>query len=82
MLKRCNRCYAYQPCYCRHRISIAWGPWHFGDFRKIFLPNIDEDQKKVSPCWAGHLAAIVPYYGKSGPNYCITVIKSLDEGLK
>ena len=30
------------------RIYIALGPWHFGDFRKIFLPNI-EDKKKVSP---------------------------------
>ena len=32
------------------RIYIALGPWHFGDFRKIFLPNnIGEDEKKVSP---------------------------------
>ena len=22
------------------------GPWHFKDFRNIFLPNIGEDQKK------------------------------------
>ena len=27
------------------RIYIALGPWHFGDFRNIFLPNIGEDQK-------------------------------------
>ena len=31
------------------RTYIALGPWHFGDFRKIFLPNIGEDKKKVSP---------------------------------
>ena len=24
----------------------AIGPWHFGDFRSIFLGNIGEDQKK------------------------------------
>ena len=28
------------------RIYIALGPWHFGDFRKFFLPNIGEDKKK------------------------------------
>ena len=28
------------------RIYFGLGPWHFGDFRKIFLPNIGEDQKK------------------------------------
>ena len=27
-------------------ISIALGPWHFGDFRNIFLPNVGEDHKK------------------------------------
>ena len=28
------------------RISIALGPWHFEDFRNIFLPNVGEDHKK------------------------------------
>ena len=28
------------------RIYFALGPWHFGDFRNIFLPNIGEDQEK------------------------------------
>ena len=28
------------------RIHFALGPWRFGDFRNIFLPNISEDQKK------------------------------------
>ena len=28
------------------RIYFALGPWHFGDFRNIFLLNITEDQKK------------------------------------
>ena len=27
-------------------IYIALGPWRFGDFVNIFLPNIGEDQKK------------------------------------
>ena len=35
------------------RIYIALGPWHFGDFRNIFLPNIGEDQKKVLGFEAG-----------------------------
>ena len=28
------------------RIYFALGPWHFGDFCNISLPNIGEDQKK------------------------------------
>ena len=28
------------------RIYFALGPWHFGNFRNIFLPNVGEDQKK------------------------------------
>ena len=28
------------------RICIALGPWYFGDFRNIFLPNVGEDPKK------------------------------------
>ena len=31
------------------RIYIALGPWHFGDFRKIFLPNVGEEKEKVLP---------------------------------
>ena len=49
------------------RIYIALGPWHYGDFRNIFLPNIDEDQKKFYNLSAGPLAGAAPYYGKSGP---------------
>ena len=30
------------------RIYIALGPWHFGDFRNIFLPNIGEDKKNLA----------------------------------
>ena len=33
------------------RIYIAWGPWLFGDFCNIFLPNIGEDQKKNFTIW-------------------------------
>ena len=28
------------------RINFALGPWHFGDFCYIFLPNVGEDHKK------------------------------------
>ena len=27
-------------------VDIAREPWHFGNFRKILLPNIGEDQTK------------------------------------
>ena len=38
------------------RIYIALGPWHFGDFCNIFLPNIEEDQRKSYDLSAGPLA--------------------------
>ena len=38
------------------RIYIARGPWYFGDFCNIFLPNIDEDQKKVLKSESGAMA--------------------------
>ena len=48
------------------RIYITLGPWHFGDFRNIFLPNVDEDHKKSQDLSAGPLADTAPYYGKFG----------------
>ena len=30
----------------RARFTLSGAPRHFGDFRKIFLPNIGEGQKK------------------------------------
>ena len=38
------------------RIYIARGPWYFGDFRSIFLPNIGEDLEKFVPSERGDLA--------------------------
>ena len=38
------------------RIYITLGPWHFGKFRNIFLPNIVEDQKKSYDFSSGPLA--------------------------
>ena len=64
------------------RIYIAFGPWHFGDFRNIFLPNIGEDQKKSYDFSSGPLAGTALYYGKSGPDLCITFIERLDVGLR
>ena len=61
------------------RIYIARGLWLFGDFRNIFLPNISEDQKSPS-IWARG-PGTVPH-GEYGAGYCITFIKSLDEGLR
>ena len=37
------------------RIYIALGPWRFGDFLNIFLPNIGEDQKKSHDFSSGPL---------------------------
>ena len=50
------------------RIYIALGPWHFGDYCNIFLPNVAEDQKKSYDFRAGPLASTAPYYGKPGPD--------------
>ena len=49
------------------RIYITLSPWHFGDFRNIFLPNIGENQKNSYDLSAGPLAGTASYYGKSGP---------------
>ena len=59
------------------RIYIARGLWHLGGFCNIFPPNLSEDQKK-----SYYLSAGTVPYGKYGPGYCITFIKSLDEGLR
>ena len=40
-------------------IYIARGPWHFGDFCNIFVPNRSEDQKKSDHLSAG--PGTVPY---------------------
>ena len=50
------------------RIYIALGPWHFGDFCNIFLPNVGEDQKTPYDFSLGPLGGTVPYYGESGPD--------------
>ena len=63
------------------RIYIALGPWHFEDFRNIFLPNIGEDQNKSYDFSSGTLAGTASYDGKSSPDKCITFIKRLDVGL-
>ena len=53
--------------------------WHFGDFCDIFLPNISEGQKKSYHLSTGPRHSAI--YGKSGPGYCISFIKRLNEGL-
>ena len=45
-------------CYSRGRIYIARGPWHFGEYGNIFLPNTGEDQKKPYHLSAGPLLAL------------------------
>ena len=50
------------------RIHIALSPWHFGDFRNIFLPNIGENQKRSYDFSSGLLAGTASYYGKYGPD--------------
>ena len=72
--------YVYKSCSCPGRIYIAWGPWYFENFRKMFLPNIGKEQKKVLPFERGP-SGTVPY-GKSASGYFITFIKRLDVGLR
>ena len=48
--------HAHSPCYIVLRIYIARGPWYFGDFCYIFLPNLGEDQEKVLPSESGAMA--------------------------
>ena len=40
------------------RIYIALGPWHFGDFRSIFLGNIGDDQKNLTILARGPLLVL------------------------
>ena len=61
------------------RIYFARSPWYFGDYRSIFLPNMDEETKKILPSERG-ASSTVPY-GKSSPGNCTTFIKRLDKGL-
>ena len=60
------------------QIYITLGPWHFGDFCNIFLPNIGKEQKKNKKTLLSEPGAL--FHGKSGPSYCITFIKRLNEG--
>ena len=50
------------------RIYITLGPWHFGDFRNIFLLNVGEDQTKALRFQLGARAGTASCYGKSGPD--------------
>ena len=53
-------------------------PMTLGDFCNIFQPNTDEDQKKA---FSERGAPVTVPYVKSVPDYCITFIKRLHEGL-
>ena len=57
-------------------------PLAFGDFCDIFLPDIGKGQKKILPFEHGAPADTVLASGKSGPGFCITFIKRLNEGLR
>ena len=70
----------YQHVIVRDRFALRGAPWYFGDFCNIFQPNIGEDQINVLRS-ERVVHGTVPY-GKSGPGFCIIVIKKLDEGLK
>ena len=65
----------YQHVIARAGLDIAWGPWSFGDFRNIFLPNIGEDQINVLS--SGRKAPGTAPYGKSDPGYCIMFINKV-----
>ena len=49
------------------------GPWYFGDFRNIFLPNIGENQINILPS-ERKAPGTVPY-SEYGPGYSILFMK-------
>ena len=51
-------------------------------FSQHLSVNYRKDQKKPHHLSAEPLDGTVPYYGKSGPGYCITIIKRLDESMR
>ena len=51
-------------------------------FLRYLLANIGEDQKKSYGFSSGPLAGTASYYGKSGPDQCITFTKTLDVSLR
>ena len=61
------------------QIYIARSLWHLEDFCNIFLPNISKDQKSPT-FWARGLGTVS--HAEYGAGYCITFIKSLDEGQR
>ena len=52
--------------------------WRF--LRHFTMPNIGKGQKTVLPFELGALSTLP--YDKSGPGFCITFIKKLDEGMR
>ena len=54
-------------------------PLALWDFCNIFLSNTGENQKKVLPFERGLQA--LSHYVKSVPDYCITFMDRLNEGL-
>ena len=58
------------------RINIARGPWYFGDFYNIFLPNIGVGQEKVLQSERGFMA-LCYMVNPALVIACITVIKTL-----
>ena len=63
------------PPFQKSCVRSEWGPWYFGDFRIIFMPNIGEDPINVLPSERG-MPHTVPY-GKCDPGYCIMLIKKV-----
>ena len=61
------------------RIYNAQGPWHLWDFATSACQMQAKTKKSATIRALG--PSTVPY-GKYGPGYCITFIKSLDEGLR
>ena len=59
---------------------LCAGPQALRGFCNIFLPNITEDQKKFYYLSAGRPGTEPS--SKYGAGFCITLIKSLDKGLR
>ena len=59
-------------------LTLSEGPWHFGNFPNILLPNKVKTKKSLT---SERRAPGTVSHGKSGPGSCITFLERFDEGL-
>ena len=58
--QNCGKIANYSPNTRQRFAPLSLGPWHLGDFRNIFRPNVGEDHKNQDlSAWP--LAGTAPY---------------------